>query len=132
MKFKGTGSTIVWDPERGRELCRFNKGQFESEDPRICRLLVKLGYEYKGEFPEEEKEIDEALIAMRARAKELKINNWHTMKAETLTEKIADEEENQRLLGIAIDRAVELGLEGFEEMNLEELQAAIAEAEKGD
>lgn len=92
MKFKGLGNTIVWDRKQEKELCRFENGQFESEDPRTCEILANLGYEHTGDLPEKEKVVDEALEALKVRAKELKINNWHTMKAETLTEKIIEAE----------------------------------------
>lgn len=96
MKFTGEGNTIVWDPERQRELCRFTKGSFETEDPRTCNLLVKLGYTYEGELPKQEKpqanpstEDDEQLEQLRAQAKELRVRNWHTMKREGLEKAIA-------------------------------------------
>lgn len=95
MKFKGEGNTIVWDAQRERELCRFQSGQLETEDPRICEILVKLGYEHEGESPKQDDpianppEVDDELEALRLYAKELKVKNWHTMKREGLEKAIA-------------------------------------------
>jgi hypothetical protein len=89
MIFKGEGSVVVWDRERERELCRFDKGIFESNDPRTCAILVSLGYEGEGELPVVE---DDELIALRARAKELQVRNWHTMKKDSLVAAIAEAE----------------------------------------
>lgn len=127
MKFKGEGNTIVWDPERQRELCRFKKGEYESEDPRICEALVKLGYDHDGELPKPKGNVDPELEALRAKGKEYGIKSAHSMKKETLQAAI---DEYLHSLGEALDKAAALGIEGYEDMNLEELQAAITVAEK--
>lgn len=131
MKFKGPGNTVVWDKERERELCRFEKGQLETEDPRTCEILVKLGYEHDGELPKPElvKEIDDELAALRAKGKEYGIKSAHSMKKETLQTAI---DEYLKKLGEALDKAAALGIDGYEDMSLEDLQAAIADVEKGE
>lgn len=93
MKFKGEGNTTVWDAQRDRALCQFEKGELETDDFRTCNILVKLGYECEGDFPEDpDKEIDEEFEALKARGQELKIKNWHTMKKENLIEAIVEAE----------------------------------------
>lgn len=101
MLFKAKGDLTVWDAERDRELCRFDKGVLETGDPRTCRILIDLGYEYSGEVPGSEKppekspadnpedDPDEELEKLRAQAKELKVRNWHTMSREGLEKAIA-------------------------------------------
>lgn len=47
MLFKGNG--IVWDGEKDKRLCAFNKASsLETEDPRVIKILKKLGYESSG------------------------------------------------------------------------------------
>jgi hypothetical protein len=46
MIFKGHG--VVWDAERSKVLCKFEKGELETEDKRTIDILVKLGYEHEG------------------------------------------------------------------------------------
>lgn len=102
MKFTGQGNQIVWDAQKGRELCRFTKGEFETEDPRTCKILIGLGYSYEGDAPlqawldespagppTDPPVVDEELEKLRTQAKELKIRNWHTMKREGLEKAIA-------------------------------------------
>jgi hypothetical protein len=38
--FKGTG--IVWDKEKNKPLCKFNKGLYETDDARVIRLLKEI------------------------------------------------------------------------------------------
>lgn len=42
MEFLGNG--IVWDKEKNKALCSFEKGKFETEDMRIIKILLSLGY----------------------------------------------------------------------------------------
>jgi glucan biosynthesis protein len=52
MRFYGNG--VVWDAENEKRLCRFSrtergkKGVLDTDDPRICAELIRLGYEYDG------------------------------------------------------------------------------------
>jgi hypothetical protein len=43
MKFKGTG--IVWDPEKNKQLGKFENGILETKVKREQAILTKLGYE---------------------------------------------------------------------------------------
>jgi len=61
MKFYGKG--LVWDPERQKMLCEFDKnGELIVEDDRTIKLLLSWGYrsdtprEVKVEIPAIEKE----------------------------------------------------------------------------
>jgi len=53
MKFKGNG--VIWNPEEGKPLARFEKGIFETEDPDVIAKLKKIG------IPELIEEVPEAL-----------------------------------------------------------------------
>jgi hypothetical protein len=95
MKFKGEGNTTVWDAQRDRELCRFEKGELETEDIYVIERLVDLGYEHDGVLPipgPETPAIDEELVALRAKGKELKIKGAAQMGLEKLTQAIAEAE----------------------------------------
>ena len=46
MIFKGNG--IVWDAEKGKVLCKFEKGELETEDTRIIKILTEMKYENDG------------------------------------------------------------------------------------
>lgn len=48
VKYKGSG--VVWDAERNRPLCRFDRGEYTATDPRTQTILDNLGY--KGEDDE--------------------------------------------------------------------------------
>jgi hypothetical protein len=51
MRFYGNG--VVWDAENEKRLCRFSrtergkKGVLDTDDPRICAELIRLGYEHE-------------------------------------------------------------------------------------
>ena len=47
MIFKG--NDVVWDADLNKELCKFNNGEFETNDYRLASILVKLGYEHDTE-----------------------------------------------------------------------------------
>lgn len=47
MKIKGHG--IVWDAEKNCILCKFNKGELETNDDRIIEVLKKGNYEFEEE-----------------------------------------------------------------------------------
>ena len=44
MKFYGNG--IVWDSEKNKTLCKFEKGILETEDSYIIDRLKELNYKY--------------------------------------------------------------------------------------
>lgn len=44
MKFYGNGT--VWDAEKDRSLCRFNKGTLDTDDKYISDRLMDLGYKF--------------------------------------------------------------------------------------
>lgn len=44
MKFYGNG--IVWNAQAGRPLCRFEKGEFITEDESVIKTLTELGYKH--------------------------------------------------------------------------------------
>lgn len=48
MKFysKLNASTIVWDKEKNRVLCKFEHGVFETDDEYIINMLQELGFYY--------------------------------------------------------------------------------------
>lgn len=48
MRFYGHG--IVWDTERNRVLCKFDRdGTFETQDHRAVGILSGMGYKYEPE-----------------------------------------------------------------------------------
>lgn len=58
MKFYGLG--VVWDSGSSKVLCRFENGEFETEDKIIIKKLINLGYENDGVI-EEEIEIEDKI-----------------------------------------------------------------------
>lgn len=104
MKFYGRG--IVWDAERNKPLCTFDRnGELEVSDERTCRLLVKHGYRHDDELPKPKQgpkgagtpprssgataESDD-LKELRARAKAAGIKGYGIMNAETLQRKLKE------------------------------------------
>lgn len=85
-------TVIVWDAEKGQELCTFTNGEFETEDTYVTEKLTELGYE--SESAAQQLTNDDAVIeeALRAKAKELGIKSWHIKSVDTLTEEIAEKE----------------------------------------
>lgn len=75
---------------------------------------------------------DPELEALRERGKDLGVKNWHNMGKEKLIEKIAEVEAHDVKLGAAIDKAVELGVEGYGELDLDTLLTAIEAKESED
>lgn len=53
--FHGAGT--VWDAARGKALCRFNDGDFSTNDERVIEILTKLGYQRVDEAVAESEEI---------------------------------------------------------------------------
>ena len=51
-------SNILWDKEKGCQLCKFVNGRFETNDTELAEKLRDMGYEISGE-PDEEKKSDE-------------------------------------------------------------------------
>ena len=63
MKFFGNG--VVWDAERSKALCRFDKsGELDTDDKRICDKLAELGYKHNGEIIEVEYEKVEEVVTV--------------------------------------------------------------------
>ena len=48
INFKGHG--IVWDAEKNCVLCKFENGEFNTEDARVAERLINAGYEFEGEI----------------------------------------------------------------------------------
>ena len=91
MKFRSEASNlIVWNPQKGKELCRFKDHELETEDEYICKKLIDLGYEHDGqEKRTEPKSVEsDTLEDLRKEAKEKGIKNWHNMKPENLIAKL--------------------------------------------
>ena len=44
MKFYGNG--IIWNAQANRPLCRFEKGEFTTEDEGAIKALMNLGYKH--------------------------------------------------------------------------------------
>ena len=91
MRFKSeSASLIVWNAQKGKELCRFKDHELETEDESICRKLIDLGYEHDGqEKRAEPKSVEsDTLEDLRKEAKEKGIKGWNNMKYENLIEKL--------------------------------------------
>jgi len=96
MKFRSESSNlIVWNPQKGKELCRFKDHELETEDEYICKKLIDLGYEHNGqEKTEGTKRVEpksvesDTLEDLRKEAKEKGIKGWNNMKYENLIEKL--------------------------------------------
>ena len=91
MRFKSESSNlIVWNPQKGKELCRFKDHELETEDESICQKLIDLGYEHNGQEKRvEPKSVEsDTLEGLRKEAKEKGIKNWHNMKPENLIAKL--------------------------------------------
>jgi hypothetical protein len=88
MRFFGKG--VVWDSEKNKRLCKFLNGSFKTEDERIIKKLIDLGYEYEGliELPVdlEALSIDE----LKNKADELKITYPHNIGRDKLIRKIKE------------------------------------------
>ena len=48
---KGNNETIVWDVKKGKRLCRFDKGLYETDDLAIAKTLRNLGYKEMKDYP---------------------------------------------------------------------------------
>ena len=55
---KSLTANILWDKEKGCQLCKFVNGRFETNDTELAEKLRDMGYEILGE-PDEEKKSDE-------------------------------------------------------------------------
>ena len=49
MKFYGAG--IVWNGREDKPLCRFQNGEFETNDKETAEILLALGFEHTGKKP---------------------------------------------------------------------------------
>jgi len=91
MKFRSEASNlIVWNPQKGKELCRFKDHELETEDESICQKLIDLGYEHNGQEKRvEPKSVEsDTLEDLRKEAKEKGIKGWNNMKYNNLIEKL--------------------------------------------
>ena len=65
MKFYGAG--IVWNGREDKPLCRFQNGEFDTNDKETAEILLDLGFEHTGKKPAakpketEQKEVTEAV-----------------------------------------------------------------------
>ena len=91
MKFFGNG--VVWDAERSKALCRFDKsGELETDDKRICDKLVELGYKHDGEIIDVEYEKVEEVVTVIEEEKEVveDIGNYEAMTNKELRKILED------------------------------------------
>ena len=42
--YKSNLSSVVWDPEEGKPLARFEGGSFTTEDESVAKILENMGY----------------------------------------------------------------------------------------
>jgi len=99
MKFRSkSADLIVWNPQKGKELCRFKDHQYETEDPYIIdrlgdyevvdsELLDASTYDEQKHFIEgidKEQQVED----LRKEAKEIGIKGWNNMKPENLKKKL--------------------------------------------
>jgi chitodextrinase len=83
-------SVTVWDAEKGKELCTFIDGEYETNDKYIIDKLIPLGYKSDEEEANDEEVIESAL---RAKAKELGIKSYHLEKEKSVeTQKVKEKE----------------------------------------
>ena len=47
MLFFGQG--VVWDKAKNKELCKFEKGEYETNDTRIITILKENNYKFEEE-----------------------------------------------------------------------------------
>jgi len=92
MKFSGNG--IVWNPEKGEKLAKFENGVFETDDKEVISKLKKRGYKKyvepdeeeiiedqkkeSEEIPEKSTEPPSEFELLRAKAKDQKIKDYKT------------------------------------------------------
>jgi len=94
MKFYGNGS--VWDKERNKALCRFQDGEYETDDERTVNLLIKGGYKHDGRETEprheerQETEKEPTFPELRKQAKEAGIEGYGKMKKQELIEALRE------------------------------------------
>lgn len=91
MVFKGTG--MVWDKERNKLLCKFENGEFQTQDERVKNILISLGYENDDDdeivvVDENDEVIDEEEV--RQRAKEAGIKSWHVKGIDKLLQELGE------------------------------------------
>ena len=55
IKKKPLTSNILWDKEKGVQLCKFTEGKLETSDSELAEKLRDMGYEVSGEPDEEQK-----------------------------------------------------------------------------
>ena len=88
MKFYGNG--IVWDKEKNRALCQFEKGELETEDERIISILEALNYGQAVERHSERQAIEaESFADLRKQAKG-KVEGYIKMKKNELIEALKE------------------------------------------
>jgi len=96
MKFKSkSANLIVWDPQKGKELCRFKDFELETDEQYIIDRLddydvIGGGREEKQKeaHTEEQEDKEQQVKDLREEAKEKGIRNWHNMKPENLKKKL--------------------------------------------
>ncbi len=59
IKKKPLTSNILWDKEKGVQLCKFTEGKLETSDSELAEKLRDMGYEVSGETDEGQKSDEE-------------------------------------------------------------------------
>ena len=92
--YKGNG--IVWDAEKNKPLCKFEKGELHTTDQRTKDILDKLGYESDDEdeivIIKDESFEDMGVRDLKAYCKEKKYPGYSNLSKEDLLTLISDKE----------------------------------------
>jgi len=71
--FQDKNPPRVWDRDLNKVAVVFQKGEFETEDPTLINLLVRVGYRHNGVFPEpESKPVEKQVLAKMEASKRAK------------------------------------------------------------
>ena len=129
MKFYGVG--IVWNPQADKALCKFEKGELDTEDTEIISKLVNLGYAYEGttlevtELGDTEPKYIEGMPKIEPYTEETTESD--TLVAEEIelvkNENFFDDFTDEELKSMAKDR----GIKGFGIMKREKLISKLKE-----
>ena len=90
MKFYTNDSenVIVWNPDRGKRLCQFKNGEYETEIQEETSILEKI-FKYEGQEVKEPTIQEMNLKELRAIAREKGIKGYSRMAKEILLMKLA-------------------------------------------
>ena len=99
MIFCQTGKKVLWDANKNRLLCKFENGEFETEDPYTINRLMEMGTAYIKEEIDVgvEKEIgvdfeDMNIKELRKYAKEKEYKGWSNYDKATLLKFLKEKE----------------------------------------